>query len=314
MRVGRALGAALLACVLAALAAAGVAAWSVWSAAEAILRPAGYARAGRALGPPNPSAAGLAFETVRIPTSSGALLSGWFVPAEQAAPFGVVLVHGEGSDRRVWLDHLPFLHEAGYALLAFDVRDHGASEGAGRGSGLGFREQHDVSAAVRWMKRERAQTRVAAFGVSLGADAVLLAAAGDPGIDVAIAESPLLGVDALVRAQAPRLPARLQRAVADLVELRAGALGEPGPFAVVSRIAPTPLVLIGSREDRLVSAGALVSLFARAREPKERWLAARGEHGAILAAQPDEYRERLLTYLRRWLGPARASAPPVSGQ
>ncbi len=289
----------------------------VWCGSERLLRlelSAQPAPSSAALDPE--SAAGLSFESVRFPTAGGSELQGWFVPGMMGLPFGIALVHGSGEERRAFLGHLPFLHEAGYSLLVFDLRDHGESDGAARGTGLGYRELHDVSAAVRYLKRERRLRRVAAFGISFGGTAVLLAAAGDPGIDVALAESPPVNVEDLARVRLPRLPEPLRRAAVDLALLRIGALGEPRPIDVVARIAPRPLVLIGSADDRVVSAASIEALFAAAREPKELWIAERGGHGAIFATEPEQYRQKVLTYLGRWLGrtaPPRgpATAPPV---
>jgi dienelactone hydrolase len=265
------------------------------------------------------TALGIGFEEVRFPTAGGHELAGWFIPSDYALPYGVALVHGADGDLRTFLDHVPFLHAAGYALLLFDPRGRGASEGVARPGGFGHRGLHDVSAAVRFLKRERHVRRAAAFGISLGANAVLLAAAGDPEIDVALAESPWASLDELVRAVGPRPPGPLRRAIARLALLRAGAEGEPWPIDVIARIAPRALVLVGSAEDRAVTAASVEALFAAAGEPKELWIARRGERGGLLAAQPEEYRQKILTYLGRWLGPAvrpptaQPAAAPAAG-
>jgi dipeptidyl aminopeptidase/acylaminoacyl peptidase len=305
----RALAWPALAALLACLGAAAV----VWRGSQELIHagPPAPARGGRSAAgpPPDPeSAAGLYFESVRFRSAGGSELDGWLVPTELGFPYAIAFVHGAGQDRRAFLDHLLFLNEVGYALLLFDLRDHGASDGAARGSGLGYRELHDVSAAVRYL-RERGYRRVAAHGISLGGSAVLLAAAGDRAIDVVIAEAPLASIDELARARLPRTPEWLRRPAIDLALLRVGALGEPRPIDVVGRIAPTPLVLIGSAADRVVPAASVETLYAAAREPKELWIAARGEHGAILEAEPEEYRRRLLTYLGRWLAPHTATPP-----
>jgi alpha-beta hydrolase superfamily lysophospholipase len=301
----RALGGLALAALLACLGAAAV----VWRGSERLIHAEGPASAGSpgAGSPADPdSAFGIYFEAVRFPTAGGSELDGWLVPAEGGLPFAVVFVHAAGRDRRELLGRLRFVHDAGYPVLLFDLRDHGRSDGAGRGSGLGYRELHDVSAAVRYMKRERGHRGVAVYGVSLGASAALLAAAGDRDIDAVIAEAPFASVDELARIRLPRTPAWLRRAAIDLALLRVGALGEPSPIEVIGRIAPRPVVLIGSADDRVVPPEELEALFAAAREPKELWIAERGEHGAILEAEPEQYERRVRTYLARWL------APPIS--
>ena len=73
---------------------------------------------------------------MRFPTAGGSEIEGWFVPGDEELPFGIALVHGAGEDRRAFLDHLPFLHEAGFALLFFDLRQRGAADGAAGTTGL----------------------------------------------------------------------------------------------------------------------------------------------------------------------------------
>jgi dienelactone hydrolase len=296
---------------LAALLAALGATAFVWRGSELLLR---VGRGAPADAGDAESALGIGFEEVSFPTAGGSELAGWFIPSAYAVPYGVVFVQGADTDLRAFLDHVRFLHAAGYALLLFDPSGRDASPTAARGSGFGHRELHDVSAAVRHLKRKYGIRRAAAFGISLGANAVLLAAAGDPDIDVALAESPWASFDELARGVGPPAPGPLRRAIARLALLRSGARGQPWPIDVIARIAPRPVVLIGSAEDREVTADSVGALFAAAGEPKELWIAERGERGALLAAQPEEYRERVLTYLGRWLGPARvpAAAPAAA--
>ena len=294
----------ILGCLLAALVAALALAAVTWRGSDRLLRPEGYANPGRSAGarPPPADAAALGFAGATFPTAGGRMLSAWLA-SDPHAEYAVVLVHGEGRDRLELLPQARILREAGYAVLLPDLSDHGASDGAARGSGLGFRELHDVSAAVGFLKRERGLRRVAAFGTSLGGNAVLLAAAGDPSIDFALAECPFSTPSELGALVDPGLPDRLRSRIVQLALLRVGAAGEPFPIHVVAKIAPTPLVLFGSAGDRVVSAASVQALFGAAREPKQIWIAPKGAHDALYEAQPEEYRERLLTYTKRWLGP-----------
>ncbi|MFN8631603.1 MAG: alpha/beta hydrolase [Chloroflexota bacterium] len=75
-----------------------------------------------------PDALGMAHEEVRVPSTGGLLLPGWFMPAGQDAAPGIVLIHGWESARDRTLPHAQFLHAAGFHVLAIDVRGHGRSE------------------------------------------------------------------------------------------------------------------------------------------------------------------------------------------
>ncbi|MEI7744163.1 MAG: hypothetical protein WCK58_10510 [Chloroflexota bacterium] len=75
----------------------------------------------------SPEAVGLAWEEIAIPRAHGAALPAWFMPAGQDPAPGVVLVHGWESARDQTLPHAQFLHAAGFHVLTFDVRGHGAN-------------------------------------------------------------------------------------------------------------------------------------------------------------------------------------------
>src|SRR5688572_30634875 len=118
---------------------------------------------------------GLDFEAIEIPTSEGLVLRGWWVPA-RGARGAVVAVHGHGGDRRELAGLLPGLHAAGYALLLFDLRGQGLSDGGS--PGLAFaRGWRDVVRVTEFLKRERDMDRVAVVGHSLGASSAVIAAA-----------------------------------------------------------------------------------------------------------------------------------------
>ncbi len=108
---------------------------------------------------------GLVYEDVEFPAEDGTTLRGWWVQAEPSAGRAVVTVHGGASDRRDFLRHVPFLHNAGWDVLLFDCSEHGRSDNLGRGISVGFRESRDVSAAVAWA-RERGANVVAVLGTS----------------------------------------------------------------------------------------------------------------------------------------------------
>ena len=70
----------------------------------------------------------LALDTVRIQQPAGPTLAGWAAgPAQPEAV--VVLMHPIVADRGAMLERARFLLAAGYAVLLFDFRAHGESEG-----------------------------------------------------------------------------------------------------------------------------------------------------------------------------------------
>lgn len=114
--------------------------------------------------------------TVALRTVDGVTLAADLWPATTAAPSAVVLAHGFAAHRRdpAVLAMAHELRAAGHALVTYDMRGHGESEGL---CTLGDRERHDVAAATS-AARELAP-QVVLVGASLGAIAVLRHAVDD---------------------------------------------------------------------------------------------------------------------------------------
>ncbi len=132
-----------------------------------------------------PASFKLPYEEVTFQSSDGVPLKGWWVPAPNAHGT-VVLVHGLNRSRIEMVRKLPFLNHLGWNALLFDLRHHGDS--GGNVSTFGFYEKQDVHAATA-LAHARSQGPVVLWGVSLGAAAVTLAAAEDPGVAALVCDS-----------------------------------------------------------------------------------------------------------------------------
>jgi len=254
---------------------------------------------------------GLDYETVELSARDGSTLRGWYVPGEAGATAGVVAVHGGGADRREFLRQVPVFHRAGYPVLLFDCREQGISDGAGRGISLGIRESEDAAAAVAWAKRSRGLERVALIGTSQGAASAILAAAAEPSIDVVIAENSFTSIEDLVRdvgglEDVRPTPGWAARVVAAFAIWRMGGSGRPAPIDVVAAIAPRPLLLMHGTKDQAIPTAHSERLRVAAREPVELWIVEGGEHSALFNRAPEEWERRVVGFLSRWLGPAKA--------
>jgi pimeloyl-ACP methyl ester carboxylesterase len=132
-----------------------------------------------------PASFDLAFEEIAFQAPDGVTLKGWWVPAAQARG-SVVLVHGLNRSRIEMVRKVPFLHEAGWNALLFDLRHHG--ESGGELSSFGHFEAGDVERAATFA-RGRSEGPVVLWGVSLGGAAVMLAAADDPSVAAVVCDS-----------------------------------------------------------------------------------------------------------------------------
>ena len=243
---------------------------------------------------------GLAYEDVEFPADDGTTLRGWWVPAEPSSGRALITVHGGASDRRDFLRHVQFLHDASWEVLLFDCREHGLSDNLGRGISVGFRESRDVSSAVTWA-RGRGADVIAVLGTSQGGSSAIIAGARDPTIDAVIAENPVASLLGLLRgtihAQQLWVPEILIGLMRDVAVWRIGASGRWEAIDVVAEVAPRPLLLMHGTADRIVPPRHSELLYDRAREPKRLWRADGADHMRLLNRYPEEDVKRVLAFL-----------------
>jgi uncharacterized protein len=147
-----------------------------------------------------PATLGLTYRSIIFPSRDDHLpLHAWFIPG--ILPNGhltvertVIQVHGEHSNRSSTLGLSEVLARNGFAVLAFDVRGNGESAPAAFGGG--YFEQRDVLGAVDFLRSGSLPypelgrpCSIGAWGISLGGDAVLLAAAQEPAIKALVIDS-----------------------------------------------------------------------------------------------------------------------------
>ncbi len=226
---------------------------------------------------------GLAYEDTAFEAADGLTLRGWFIPAASANAPAIVYAHGAGRDQRSGLSIVPALHQAGYSVLLFSYRDHGCSDGDGRGITYGYHESQDVDSAVRFLCQVKQASHVGVIGYSVGGSSVLLSAARNPDIEAVVAVAPF--ADAMEIWMANR-PAFLPHAVLNwmrmVVEWRKGiSLAAVRLTDWIRQIAPRPLLLIQGSRDERIPLVQVQQLFAAAGQPKDLWLIEGETHESI---------------------------------
>lgn len=225
----------------------------------------------------DPSALGLPFEAVDVP-SGDLRLPGWFVPARDGASGpGVVLVHGWESARDRMLPNALFLHAAGFHCLLLDVRGQGANAVETLPVSAG-EFGADALAGVAALRARPEVTSVGMLGHSMGGVGAILAAAAEP------------AVRALVATSAPADPYRLTRQTFRLARLplpdpvayplawlttrvylnpRGHRVTEVSASAALARYEGAILIVHGAR-DEVVPVGHAKRLLAIAGEARDR--------------------------------------------
>jgi uncharacterized protein len=231
-----------------------------------------------------PADFGLDFRDVSfLSRDDGVLLRGWLIPGvggdgQPSLERTVIAVHGAWQNRTDpaigLLDLCCALARAGFAVLTFDMRGHGESQIAP--FTLGYSEQLDILGAVDFLRDgmlpypELARPEwLGGYGISMGASALLYAAATEPAIRAVVSDSAFAEMAPTIERELPRrsklprffIPGIL-RAAHILYRLDVAALR---PVDAVAVIAPRPLLLIQGGADAMNPASSLTNL-ARAAE------------------------------------------------
>ena len=125
--------------------------------------------------------------------AGGAEMSGWLLYHNYASPV-IILSHGYGSNREELLSTGYRLWDAGYNVLIYDLRAHGASRS--NTSSLGPDEIKDLEATIAYAKALTTEAgqpvgdgRIGLYGVDLGGAISLTAAANDPDVKAIAVDS-----------------------------------------------------------------------------------------------------------------------------
>ena len=253
---------------------------------------------------------GLRYEDVQFHTADGVLLRGWFLDSPGARAT-VVLLHDTASTRSDRAHGLLRLQHdyvrRGYHVLAFDLRGRGESGGVR--DGLGGAEQRDVAAAIAFARRRGGPLPLVLHGFGLGAALAIAAAAGGVGAAAVVADSPFASARDHLRRRWRRLPGHLFGAgcwvARRLFRADADALS---PIEVISRVAPTPVLLIhGEADDEVPVAHSVNIAAATFHDGNELWTVAGAGHCEAYRDDPQHYLRRCLAFIEQAV-PARQLA------
>jgi fermentation-respiration switch protein FrsA (DUF1100 family) len=222
----------------------------------------------------------------------------------------VVVLHGVRSNRGDVSNRVELFHEAGYGVVAPDLQAHGESEG--EHITFGHLERLDAEAAVAFARSHFPGQPVAVVGVSLGGAAATLAG-GDLGADAVVLEAVYPDIESAtrnrLRIRAGGLGARLAPVLLAQLPLRTGVRpADLRPVDAVGTLGAPVLVVAGTRDQHTTPADT-ERLYAAARAPKVIWWVEGAAHVDFLNYAPEQYRARVLGFLRERLARAQANPP-----
>jgi pimeloyl-ACP methyl ester carboxylesterase len=250
----------------------------------------------------------LSYEEVAFTARDGVKLRGWWIPAPDSipapAPTVVVCPGQEGSIDGDTAQIVP-LHRAGFAVLAFDFRGHGRSDGAL--VTLGVREKDDLLDALDYLHLHHGVQRVGVLGFSMGASAALMAAAESARIVSVVADSGYASLVPTLRrwAETRHIPEVVHRwfvpgALRIASFLSGTVLHDTTLAAAATKLQERSVLLIYGADDPFVSPAERHQLHVSL-PCSELWIAPESGHRGAYRANPDIYNERVINWFRRTL-------------
>ncbi|HNE68353.1 MAG TPA: alpha/beta hydrolase [Anaerolineales bacterium] len=237
---------------------------------------------------------GIPFQEIELNTKDGVTLSAWYTPPKNGAV--ILVAHGYNSSREAaW--HLLFAKH-GYGVLSFDFRAHGLS--GGEVSTLGYFEQADVEAALEYALSQPEVEHVGAWGGSMGAVTVLLAAADRVEIEAVVSDSAFPTLEDVLAINVPF--GLMKPFVMFFGEYRSGVdMDLVRPVDDIARISPRPVFLIDGWEGGTIIMNSPYRLYDAAREPKQIWVEDGVPHLAMHAYFPEDYENRVVGFFDEYL-------------
>jgi alpha-beta hydrolase superfamily lysophospholipase len=236
-----------------------------------------------------------AYQEVTFETSDGILLSGWYAAPRAGQTRVIILAHGYAGNRTMLLPQAAVLVRAGFGVLLFDFRAHGASAGAQ--VTFGDRERLDVRAAVDFALAQPGVTSAAGLGFSMGAAALAGAAAADPRLQAVVLEAAFPDLEAEMNYQA-RLAGILSQLPTRLVLQQAGVrIAEVSPLRDLCAIQPRPVLLVYGGKDTFIPPGAVGRMQAAACASTSLWLLPQAGHESAAVSDPAEFARRVVLFL-----------------
>jgi pimeloyl-ACP methyl ester carboxylesterase len=271
-------------------------------------------------------------EPVDFLTRDGLRLSGSYFRARTGERAGVlVYCHEYLSDRWSYFPYLDQLRDRGFDILAFDFRNHGASQSEPGYTPMHWasdREVRDLRAALDYLRSrpDRDPAGFGLFGVSRGGTASLLVTPAERDIWGVITDGafPTKGMMIAYSVRWTELYIKsqfLRSLVPNWLYILLASLGRrqaerrrncrfPDVERAVARLAPRPWLMIHGERDTYVSPEVVRDLFRCGNGPKELWLVPDAKHNRCREGDPEAYAARVAGFLERFAPRRLVTATP----
>jgi len=252
------------------------------------------------------------YESVRFPSrQAGLSLAGWYIPGDPNAPV-VILTHGLNGCKcspRV-LTVAGMLHQNGFNVLLYDMREHGESDIEDGRAAIGNEEYQDLLGAWDWVINKKGfdPKKIGVFGESLGAGTTLIAFGQEPRLAAAFVDSPYADLPEIITEELTRnhYPTMLEPGAILVARLVAGDnLVAFSPQDAITHDAGRPIFIVHGTNDQRINVHHTQQLATLAKQTNANvtvWMPEGVGHVMAEFALPDEYEQKLVTFFKQALG------------
>jgi len=230
-------------------------------------------------------------------------ISGWFIAAKTRSKSNtkskktVVILHTKVGTRQDTLEFGLPLWQAGFNLVAIDLRGHGSS--GGQYFTFGYHEWQDVSNLVNYLESrgDGSASDITLIGISAGGAVAIASAQKDPRIKRLVTIASFADLEETIQQQVPWLP-ELWRIRASHEAERIGQfkITATSPIQNIQNI-NCPVLIVHGKKDTCIPFANGKKLFAMAPYPKEFYPVSEATHDNILQHNAEELRKKIINFM-----------------
>jgi uncharacterized protein len=244
------------------------------------------------------------YEEVDLVTADGVNFGAWHF-RQPGSPQTVIVSGGHKGQRQNSLGISAALWRKGFNVILYSYRGMPGSDRAP--ITFGIKEVLELQAVIAFARKRIPNARIGLLGYSMGAVVSLLGAAGEPGVQALVLDSPFSNLRTLLienvrhTAKVPGAPFVWLAGL--LLRLRTRCrLSECSPRDVLSSLEPRPLFFIHGGADDVTSVNHSRRLYDAYRGPREIWIVQGAPHAGAYFADRPLYVERVAGFFARHLG------------
>ena len=248
------------------------------------------------------------FEEIDLVSADGVSFGAWYF-RQPGSPQTVIVSGGHKGQRQNVLQVAMALWRKGFNVVAYSYRGMPGSDRAP--VTMGIKEVQELQAVIAFARRRIKDARIGLLGYSMGAVVSMLGAAGEPGVEALVLDSPFSDLRRLLLETVRRvtlLPGQPFVAMASLwLHWRVGCrVSDCSQLSVLSALEPRPLFFIHGGADLIVPVHHSRRLYDAYRGPREIWIVQGAPHTGAYFADRGLYVERVAGFFARQLGLSRA--------